>query len=521
MALSEPLAIITEIGFAMNQNLINKKLNSLRVLLLIPPREKSSVFLRTQYYPPIGLAYLAAYARNQAKEDGLTIDFKILDSLAEKVGFKDLPDIITSYKPDVVGINFYTENRFEALKTAEIIKKSNQDILVVGGGPHGTLATDDTVKNFAAFDLIVRGEGEVKFYNILKACLGQGTLSVLEGVSYRDNDKVIHSPDLPHIKDLDSIPYPAYDLLKMDRYFGSLDWSETIETMAMLVTSRGCPYRCNFCSSAKAWGNKYRMRSPENIIGEIKQIVDLYKITAIIFFDDTLTINKKRTKALCAQIIEDRLGIRWQTHSRVDVMNEEIMQLMKDAGCVGLMFGVESGSQRMIDEVIKKKITVEKAREMSGLSRKLNMTNNFSYIISHPQETEEDVEKTMDMIELHLKDKQTTVLNIMRLYPGTDLENYAITHNLIPEGFSWSKNMTYDSGIVSKTLKGSVPFFRDKLSWNYIYSVNSRYLKMINYPIWRHAWDAVKNIRSARDFFDLLNIGLIQLKTYLKPGCRA
>jgi radical SAM superfamily enzyme YgiQ (UPF0313 family) len=518
LALSKTPGVFTKIGFAMNLHLLNKKLNSLRVLLLIPPRKRSSVFLRTQYYPPIGLAYLAAYARQQAKQDNHSLDFKIVDSLAEKIEFKDLPGIITSYQPDVIGINFYTENRFEALKTAEIIKKSNRDILIVGGGPHATLATDDTLRNFGAFDLLVRGEGELKFYNILKACLGYGTISTVGGVSYRDADKLIHNPDLPHIKDLDSIPYPAHDLLKMDRYFGSLDWTETTEKMAMLVTSRGCPYKCNFCSSAKVWGNRYRTRTPENIVGEIKQIKNFYQISAIIFFDDTLTINKKRTLTLCEEITKNQLDIRWLTHSRVDAMNEEMMVKMKEAGCVGIMFGVESGSQRIIDEVIKKKITVAQAKEVSHLSKKLNMTNNFSYIISHPQETEEDVEKTMDMVKLHLQDNQTTVLNIMRLYPGTYLEDYAVNQKLVPADFSWSKNINYDSGIVSKTLKGNVPFFRDKLSWDYIYAVNSRYLRMVKYPIWRHAWDAFKNIRSARDFLELLKIGIIQLKTYLNPG---
>lgn len=504
----------------MNLPMLNKEHNSLRVLLLIPPREGSSVFLRTQYYPPIGLAYLAAYARKQAKEDNHSLDFKIMDSLAEKIEFKDLPGIIDGYRPDVIGINFYTENRFEALKTAEIIKKSNRDILIVGGGPHATLAADDTLRNFGAFDLLVRGEGEQKFYNILRTCLENVDISTLGGVSYRAADGVIHNPDLPHIKDLDTIPYPAYDLLKMDRYFGSMDWSETTEKMAMLVTSRGCPYKCNFCSSAKAWGNRYRMRTPENIVGEIKLIKDLYQISAIIFFDDTLTINKSRTLALCEEIGKDKLGIRWQTHSRVDVMDEEMMAKMKEAGCVGIMFGVESGSQRIIDEVIKKKITVAQAKEVSHLSNRLNMINNFSYIISHPQETEEDVEKTMDMVKLHHQDNQTTVLNIMRLYPGTYLEEYAVNQKLLPEDFSWSKNIHYDSGIVSKTLKGNVPFFRDKLSWDYIYAVNSRYLRMVKYPIWRHAWDAFKNIRSPRDFFELLKIGILQINTYLKPGLR-
>lgn len=484
-----------------------------RVLLLIPPRENSSVFLRSQYLPPIGLAYVAAFAREKAVKDSFQLKITIVDSTAERIRFSDLKELVTSEAPHVIGIHFYTENRFEAKETLEIIKKIDPKIITIAGGPHSTLATDDTIRNFKDLDIIVRGEGEVTFYELLKTLRDKGDLATISGISFKNKDSVVHNPDRPGITDIDSIPFPAYDLLKMDKYHGTIDWSKSNESMGMIVTSRGCPFQCNFCSSSKAWGRHYRVRTPENVIEEIDFLVKTYGITAFIFFDDTMTISKSRTISICNQIIDNHLSIRWITHSRVDVMDEELMLMMKKAGCEGIMFGVESGSQRIIDEVVGKKIKIDQAVSASNLGKKLGMVNNFSYIISHPTETPEEVVETLKMIQLHLKDDQTVALNIMRTYPGTGLEAYALKNNLLPLDFAWSKDMEYESGIISRTLKGNVPFFRDRLSWNEILHFNSQYLKMIKYPILHHAFDSLKNIRSLRDLADLIRLGFIHIWT--------
>jgi radical SAM superfamily enzyme YgiQ (UPF0313 family) len=495
--------------------LSQRRLEKLNVLLMVPPREKQSVFLRTQYLPPIGLAYLVSFARKRAEEENIPIDFTILDSTIEGLVFHGLKKKLHDLKPDVVGINFYTENRFEALRAIQIIKSHDPAIIIVAGGPHATLAADDTIRHFNGIDFVVKGEGEVTFYELLKSIYENRDFSQLPGIAYKLNGQIFHNALRPYIQNLDSIPFPAWDMLKMDRYYGSLDWYQSNENMGMLFTSRGCPFECNFCSSAKAWGNRYRMRSAENIVEEIKQLKEKFAISAFIFFDDTMTIVRKRAMEICEKISNDGLGIRWQTHSRVDTMDEELMETMKRAGCVGIMFGVESGSQRIIDEVIKKKIKIEQAVEVSRLGKKLGMVNNFSYIVSHPTETMADAEWTLKIIKTHLEDNQTAVLNIMRSYPGTKIEEYAIKNDLLPKGFSWSKEMPYEAGIISRTLKGNVPFFRDTLTWEQIFSINSRYLKMVKYPIFRHAMDVFKNIRSVGDIMDLARLGLVHIKTNL------
>ncbi|MBI5184859.1 MAG: cobalamin B12-binding domain-containing protein [Nitrospinae bacterium] len=493
----------------------NARIGKLNVLLMVPPREKQSVFLRTQYLPPIGLAYLVSYARKKAEEENIPIDFTILDSTIEGLVFDGLKKVLIDLRPNVIGLNFYTENRFDALKAIQIIKNHDPNIVIVAGGSHATLASDDTIRRFNGIDFIVRGEGEATFYELLKGLHGNWDFSQVAGISYKRNGQIHHNPDRPFIQDLDSVPFPAWDKLKMDRYYGSLDWYQTNEKMGMLFTSRGCPFHCNFCSSAQAWGNRYRMRSAGNIIEEIVQLKKKFGISAFIFFDDTMTIVRKRAMEICEQISGNGLDIRWQTHSRIDTMDAGLMDKMRLAGCAGIMFGVESGSQRIIDEVIKKRVKIEQAGEVSKLGKLSGMVNNFSYIVSHPTETMADAELTLEMIARHLEDKQTAVLNIMRTYPGTKVEEYAIKHNLLPKDFAWSREMEFESGIVSRTLKGNVPFFRDVLTWEQIFTVNSRYLKMIKYPIYKHAIDALKNIRSARDVADLARLGLVHIKTGL------
>lgn len=493
---------------------VDPKEDELRVLLMVPPRKRSSVFIRTNYFPPIGLGYLASFALAQARQDKFPLRFTILDSIIEKIRFSDLPRVISQIRPDIVGVNFYTENRFDAWETIQIIKKVYPGTIVVGGGAHATLATDDTIRNFPGLDIIVRGEGEETFYTLLKNLVNGANLDEIPGISYKTEGQVYHNPDRPFLKDLDTIPFPVYNLLKMDRYFGTLDWSRTKEKMGMIITSRGCPYKCNFCSSAKAWGNRYRVRSPENIIEEIEHLKKDYQVSGFFFFDDTMTIRKTHALEICRKIIEKNLSIRWITHSRIDVMDEDLMKVMKNAGCTGIMFGVESGSQRIIDEVIKKKIKIEDVKKVSALGKKLGMVNNFSYIISHPTETMAEAELTVEMLKQHLNDNQTVILNIMRTYPGTEIETYALKHGLLPKDFSWSKKFDLTSNIVARTLKGEVPFFRDTLSWKQIYDINSRFLKMTKYPVYRHGLEALENIQSLKDIVDLVKLGFSYLRAY-------
>lgn len=342
-------------------------------------------------YPPLGLASLAANIKGDH-------EIKIMDLEIDP----DLVATLKSYRPDIVGITFTTPLYNSALDLFKKIKEFDGDIWTVAGGPHCSALPNSVITN-QFIDTVVQGEGEIAFNKFL----AKPTKGVLprEGL----------------ISDLDTLKHPARELLQNEKYIWSVP-NKGIVPMATIMTSRGCPFRCIFCSQKVTFGSKMRYWSIEYVIEEIRQVVEEYNIRHFSVLDDTLGLHYERTFELCDAIIAAKLNITFEGYTRVNVVTKELLQKLKDAGLNRISFGVESGNQDILDS-IKKGTTLEQIREAYEIADSLDLETRMSIIFGLPGETRETIAKTIDFMK-KLKCKQAYV-NIGTPFPGTEYYDYA------------------------------------------------------------------------------------------------
>ncbi|RLF28563.1 MAG: B12-binding domain-containing radical SAM protein [Thermoplasmata archaeon] len=399
----------------------------MKILLISPPTISAIKNIIGTTGPPLGLAYLASMVRDEH-------DVKIVDSLAEDYTYSDVERIIREYDPDVVGITSTTSMMPDAYEVAKIAKMHNENVKVIMGGPHVTFVPKRTFEECPYIDFIIRGEGELTFKELIDALeKGKDTSKIL-GLSINLGGKVRDNPPRPLIKDIDTIPIPSYDLLPMEKYrvdgvrFGTI------------MTSRGCPFNCVFCSSSLQFGRRWRGHSDSRVIEELRILHDDYKIREIEFLDDTFTLNRSRAIRIAERIREEGLDISWSASSRVDLFTDEVAQAMKSGGCHTVYFGIESGSQRILD-FIGKRITPEQSIAAVRKAKKHGLKALGSFIIGFPDETREEVEKTIKFSRrVGVEYAQFTIATP---YPGTRLWYYALSKNLILT-FNWRKYTTLD-----------------------------------------------------------------------------
>lgn len=314
----------------------------MRISLIVPPAEHAT----KSNQPPLGLLYISSIL----EENGF--ETSVIDSSIMGYDFERLKQVIYRENPTVVGITATTYSRHEAIKTAKLVKNNIPDSIAVVGGPHFSFTAADTLKHIKEIDVVVRGEGE---YTMLDLCQsvqnGLGMKNIL-GISYRYNDKVIHNADRPFIKNLDALSFPDLKKVPLREYDQKLPFIEIPCTT--VLTNRGCPNKCLFCSTSAMWGRAYRARSPKNIVDEIEYLLSEYGIGGIFFVDDTLNISKKHVIDLCKEIKERKLDFRWFADIRVDNIDRDVLREMKAAGCYYVAFGVESGSQKTLNKINKK-----------------------------------------------------------------------------------------------------------------------------------------------------------------------
>jgi radical SAM superfamily enzyme YgiQ (UPF0313 family) len=483
----------------------------MKVLLVIPPKGYlASTWSRENIIPPLGLLYLAAVLKQKG------IEVEILDAFIEKYSWIQLKKAFCQKKPDVVGVSFTTETRFDGFRTIKIAKQVLPKSLIVAGGVHVSLASEDTLLHVPELDIIVRDEGEQTFLEVLKAFEKGGSFSKILGISFRKNNKILHNPPRPFIQNLDEIPFPDRRLLS-DRYSLTLDVPGKGKVLAAhLMSSRGCPIGRNFCASSRMWGELFRARSPENVVAEIEWLVEKYGVKGIWFFDDTLTMNPSRVEKICNLILKRRLDINWFCEIRVDTVNKDLLKKMKEAGCYQVCFGVESGSQRIIDEIIGKKIRIEQVRKVTKWCEELDILIYPTFIVSHPTEVLNEARQTIALMrELKSYANGDVTIGVLKIYPGTKLEKYAKENGILPVDFSWAKE--HDPRVVLlPSVAGNAPIFIDKLNWEEINQILFEWRDISHYPILRRIPGAIKNIKSWGDLKRMFITGKVFLKHALK-----
>ncbi|MBS3163658.1 cobalamin-dependent protein, partial [Candidatus Woesearchaeota archaeon] len=304
-------------------------MEKLKILLINPPLEGNINSGLDNIKVPLGLAYIAAYARKHGFDDIKILDAKIqrdIKKINEELWhfgmpYKDVELYIRDYNPDVVGIHSaYTVYERDALKIAEIVKKINKKIIVIFGGAHVSADPGSVLKS-GFVDISVRGEGEITFYDILKHIESKKSLNNILGTAVLVDGKLKLNPLRLLMENLDDLPFPARDLLNMQDYLEHpLNAIGTMRSPATdVITSRGCPFNCVFCSIHTIWGKTWRARSPENVVDEIEQLIKDYGIKQIRFQDDNISLDKKRMHEICDEIINRKLNIRWDTPNGIAI----------------------------------------------------------------------------------------------------------------------------------------------------------------------------------------------------------
>lgn len=398
----------------------------MKVLFVNPPQTASKYKFMGVIAPPLGIAYMAEVLQEN------NIDVEILDASAEDMDFKDVEKELLKRKPDLVALTALTPTIGRALETAQVVKETLPDAIVVMGGYHPTFNFIETLED-ENVDIVIRGEGEYIMLNLVQALENQSSLHDVKGIVFEDKNskEIVVNPEAPLIQDLDELPFPALNLLPMKKY-RLLDMDTHMTTM---ITTRGCPMQCSFCSSAAMHGKKIRERSVENIVDEIEYLKTNYDIDTIAFMDDTFTLKKRKVMAICDEILKRNIEIMWGCTSRVDTLDEKLLKKMKEAGCITIFIGVESADQQQLDNMCKN-TTIAKIENAFKIAHKLKIRTIASVALGMPGDTKEIMNKTVKFV--HKLKPNYAIYSLATPYPGTRFYKEAFEKNLIKIK-DWSK----------------------------------------------------------------------------------
>ena len=357
--------------------------------------------------PPLGLLTIAAYLEQQGAK------VQVIDVHVDKLSIEQVKERIKEIQPRVVGITVLTATALPSYKIAEIVKEVSPETTVVLGGVHVDALPTEALRN-RFVDIVARGDGEITFGKIFK----KFPISDIRGISYRKDGRIIHNPPAEVIMDLDSIPFPAYHLIDMNKYYPSIGAYKSLPAINMMMT-RGCPGKCTFCNSAET---TLRTRSAEKVVDEIIRMKKLYGIREVQFYDDTFTVFKKNVFHFCELLVQKKVGITWTAFVRADCISEKMAEAMKKAGCHQVMFGIESGDEQ-IRINIRKPINEDITRKAIKVCSKAGLEVRGAFIFGNMGETTVTMQKTLDFsLSLGL---DIAIYNVCTPYPGTQLFNWA------------------------------------------------------------------------------------------------
>jgi anaerobic magnesium-protoporphyrin IX monomethyl ester cyclase len=445
----------------------------MRIQLFVPPGGYvAERWSKGSTMPPLGILSIAAVL----EREGLELEVVPADVLG--LDWAGVERRIRDYEPDLIGVTSATENRFRSFELIRRARRVRPQALTVMGGPHASMAAEDTLAHLSELDAVVRGEGEVTTLDLcrrLEAVAGKGkgapspslSLEGIPGLSWKRDGRVVTNPPRPPIEDLDSLPFPAFHRVPFEKYNFTVDVPGHGALPAVnVMTSRGCPFNCNFCATPVNWGRRVRMRSPKNVLDEIEGLIGRYGSRVIFFYDDTFNVSARRVEEMCDAIRARGLDFFWRAEVRLDLMTKPLLARMKEAGLFHLSFGLEAGSERVRNEVINKKIDLADFHNLIAWCQELDVIPAVFFIFSHPTESWAEARQTIDLIERYRNEIEGTV-SILHVYPGTPLEETARKMGILPRDFSWTKRR-FSKIITLPMAQGDVPLFVDRLTWSQI-----------------------------------------------------
>ena len=373
----------------------------LKVALINPPQ--SSEYRQ----PPMGLALIASVLAKEGYQ------VTVLEANALQLKAEDVPPLVDA---DVVGLTAMTPTINAAIAIADHLKKAYPDLPIMLGGAHATLLPEETLVAAPAIDIIVRGEGEKAVVELLQALEHKQPLTKVPGISYRKDGGVVSNPPRSQGIDLDSLPFLAYHLLPWQKYKPHPPHGRALP-FAAIITSRGCPYHCSYCSKP-VFGTRFRGQSPERVIEEVIYHQKRFGIKEFAFYDDVFTLDKERTHAIADEIIKRKLKIYWTCETRVNLVDKELLRHIRQAGCYSIAYGIESGSQEIL-KTLDKGINLEQVEQAVRLSREAGLQTIGYFMLGSPGESLETIDKTIQFAKKLKLD--FTQFAITTPFPGTSL----------------------------------------------------------------------------------------------------
>ena len=376
--------------------------------------------------PPLGLMYVAAVV----KQAGHNV--QLMDVDPDHI---DVIKKISKFSPDLIGLSFLTTEFKKAYALSHKLRAAFPHVTLCSGGVHTTVDTENVLRKFT-IDFCVVGEGEMTFLEVCKRIEAGQSYKGVRGICFLQDNQLVRNPQRELIKDLDSVPFPARDLVDFPNIyltFPGMFRGKYIRSTAVMA-GRGCYFNCSFCSVDKMFGRDYRLRNPANILQEIILLQKIYGIKGVYFIDSTLTSNKNWIISFCEEIIRKNIKFIWAGTTRVNTVNKEMLQLMKRSGCVQIDYGVESGSPKIL-KLLNKGISPEDAVSAIKMTHDVGIRVGATFIIGNPDEQLSDLEMTFDLAK-KLK-ANYTVFFFSVPFPGTRLWDIAKEHKLIPEDVSY------------------------------------------------------------------------------------
>ena len=395
-------------------------------------------------WPPLGLLYIASVLQERG------VEVSVLDQAAKGFSIQETVKWIKKEDPEVLGFStFATSGRTAALISNEI-KRDNPNVTVVFGNYYATFNSERVLKKYRDVDVVVRGEGEHTAAELVDCLKRKGDIKTVKGISFRTENGVFSTPERPLIKDLDSLPFPDRSLVGADYHSLIAGAIAAPKKFTSIVSSRGCVYRCRFCSCTQFARNRWRPRSVKNTLEELHFLAsEGYR--QFIFVDDSFTASPKNVIALCRQMRKEKIDMEWICEGRVDRCSYDMLWEIAKAGCRILYFGIESANQRILD-YYDKRITPEQSEKAVRKARRAGVDVIVgSFIVGAPDETREEIRNTINFAERIPIDLPQ--FNILGVYPGTEIWDEFEAKGLLKGGEYWETGVA-----VSEICSTAVPY---------------------------------------------------------------
>jgi anaerobic magnesium-protoporphyrin IX monomethyl ester cyclase len=383
--------------------------------------------------PPIGLALLAARLRQRERE------VSVYDAFIGRGGPDGVKQEAAKRRPDVIGLPVVTPCATEVFQQAQAARAASPNSVIVMGNIHADLFAEDILKQGLA-DIVVHGEAEDTIVDVDRAVVEKTDFAQVRGISFRRGDQVVRTAERPQIEDLDTLPFPAWDLFPMQHY-GLFKFAQVDSPATLICGSRGCPYRCTFCS-LHVMGPRRRKRSVPNIVDEIEWLHERFGMKQVAFVDPIFPISRKEGMQFADELISRGLHkkVKWVTETRVDLLDEDMLRSCHASGLRRVMFGIEVGDDAVL-ESLKKRFVVEESRAAIALCRKVGVQTVGFFMVGVPGDTPASIERTIELAREVAPD--FAKFTVFVPYPGTTDYNNLKEQGKLTGADQWSRYTSY------------------------------------------------------------------------------